>query len=91
MDESIANLIFLIIAISARINPFMFSFLLLQIIPKNENLMNIIKSLTMGVFDMLNTLFFGLIVTYIATIFSFYFFWFDYIYMNGDDSPEIEM
>ncbi len=39
----------------------------------------------MGIVDMAYTLFFGLIITYISTIFAFNFFWFDFIYYNGDD------
>ena len=71
--ETLYNLIYLMVTISSFFMPILYSFLLLDIVKRSEDLKNIFKSITLNLSSLGMTLILGVIILYFFSIYGFLF------------------
>ena len=69
--ENVFNLIIVVLAIFALVNPFFYPFLLLDIIRRSDDLRNILKAITENSKQLGLTVVLGLIILYLFSVFGF--------------------
>lgn len=82
---NIWNILILVISIFAYFVPWFWGVILLDVIQKNREMRDIIKSITLNWIQLLKTVFLALIVMYIYSFLAFSYFPEDYKHEEGGD------